>query len=51
MRGEFMSMTLDEFIVWLLKQIDSDEHLTKEQEQRLYERIFPSKEAAENDSN
>lgn len=41
-----MTFMIDEFIVWLLRQIDIDEGLTPEQEQRLHERIFPTEEAA-----
>ena len=41
-------MTLDEFIVWLLKQIDDAEGLTEEQEQQMLRRLFPDKEADKN---
>lgn len=43
-----MTFTIDEFIVWLLKQIDIDDGLTPEQKERLHERIFPEKEVKDN---
>ena len=42
-------MSIDEFIVWLLKQIEKDESLTEEQQKRLHERIFSAKEGDKNE--
>ena len=41
-------MTIDELIIWLLKQIEIDDGLTPEQEKRLHDRLFPAEEAADN---
>ena len=43
-----MNMTIDELIIWLLKQIEIDDGLTPEQEKRLHDRLFPAEEAKEN---
>ncbi len=40
-----MTMTLDDFIVWLLRQTEDPEELTEELEQRMFRRLFPDKEA------
>ncbi len=44
-----MTVTIDELIKILLKQLDDDEGLTETQEKRLYERIFSAKEAEQNE--
>ena len=48
MRGELMTFTIDEFIVWLLRQLDIDDGITPEQEKRLHDRLFPAEEARDN---
>ena len=48
LRGELMTMTLDDFIVWLLRQTEDPEELTEELEQRMFRRLFPDKEAEDN---
>lgn len=42
-------MTIDEFIAWLLRQIEKDDCLTEEQQKRLHERIFPAEEGDSNE--
>ena len=44
-----MTVTIDELIKILLKQLDDDEGLTEIQEKRLYERIISAKEAEQNE--
>lgn len=44
-----MKMELDDFIIWLLLQLESDSKIDSDREARIYEKVFSSpKEADKN---
>mgnify|MGYP007070308259 CR=1 FL=1 len=44
-----MVVNIDDFISWLLIQTEKDINFSSERQQRIYERVFPEKEADKNE--